>query len=440
MTDYSEISCQLTKQLSKSDKKNSGIYFTPPKTIAKNLEVLKEFMPNIKSVLEPSCGSCEFITQLNSKHKNLEITGLELNKTIFNSIKHKSNNNIKIYNKDFLTHSNTNKYDLILGNPPYFVMKKHEVDKHYYDYFTGRPNIFILFIIKSLELLKSDGILSFVLPKKFLTCSYYEATRTHINDNFKIISIMSCDDHYIETQQETIIIIIQNKQAEDNNSKFIFDKYTVFGLPETIIKLNELCANSTTLSDLNFTVNIGNVVWNQQKYQLQDEKQDEIKKTEQIRLIYSGNIVNNKLENNKFKNSEKTKKKNFISLDETEYLKDLEEDFKEEYNYLEKTAKVKDEHFKKQITDKPMLLINRGYGAGNYKLDYCLIKGGFKYLVENHLICVKNNETKTDKELIELYEKIITSFNNPKTTEFIDLYCSNNINTIELCKIMPIYL
>ena len=70
MTEYSELSYQLTKKLSKSDKKNSGIYFTPPKTIAKNLEVLKEFMPNIKSVLEPSCGSCEFITQLNSKHKN----------------------------------------------------------------------------------------------------------------------------------------------------------------------------------------------------------------------------------------------------------------------------------------------------------------------------------------------------------------------------------
>ena len=42
-------------------------------------------------------------------------------------------------------------------------MKKQEVNKKYTNYYEGRPNIFIIFIIKSLELLHDDGILAFVL-------------------------------------------------------------------------------------------------------------------------------------------------------------------------------------------------------------------------------------------------------------------------------------
>ena len=40
-------------------------------------------------------------------------------------------------------------YDVILGNPPFFVLKKQEVDEVYYPFFDCRPNIFLLFIIKS---------------------------------------------------------------------------------------------------------------------------------------------------------------------------------------------------------------------------------------------------------------------------------------------------
>jgi hypothetical protein len=37
-------------------------------------------------------------------------------------------------------------------------------------------------------------------------------------------------------------------------------------------------------------------------------------------------------------------------------------------------------------------LLNRGYGKGKYKLDYCLINIDYEYLIENHLICIRSNE------------------------------------------------
>ena len=62
--EFSELSTQITHNLSKIDKKKGGIYFTPPSCIQKCLDIIKPYIKNNTNVLEPSCGSCEFITAL----------------------------------------------------------------------------------------------------------------------------------------------------------------------------------------------------------------------------------------------------------------------------------------------------------------------------------------------------------------------------------------
>ena len=74
---------------------------------------------------------------------------------------------------------------MIIGNPPYYVISdKSEINKNqmkkYKEYYEGRANIFILFIIHSLMKLNDNGILAFVLPKNFLNCQYYNKLRNHI--------------------------------------------------------------------------------------------------------------------------------------------------------------------------------------------------------------------------------------------------------------------
>lgn len=397
---YSSLSIDLTKQISKIEKKNDGIYFTPPTTIMRNIDALKKYMKNVKNVLEPSCGSCEYITALNNTHDNLIITGIEYNNTIFESIKSLADDNISLHNEDYLTYPIENKYDLILGNPPYYVMKKKDVEPCYYDYFDGRPNIFILFIIKSLKLLSDNGILSFILPKNFLNCLYYDKTRNYINSNFQILDIIECNDNYLDTKQETIIIIIQKsigKQIKNENYCLNNDKYTIFGIPKSIIKLRSILSGSTTLQKLGFSVHVGNVVWNQCKNELTD---DETK----TRLIYSSDIKNKKLDIKKYSNKDK---KNYI------------------YKEGEKG---------------PILLLNRGYGVGTYNFEYCLVDEELEYLIENHLICIKYTKPINDDELKALYTRIIKSFDNKKTQDFINLYFGNNaVNTTELCELFPIY-
>ena len=62
---------------------------------------LSPYFQNVKDVLEPSCGTCEFILRLNQIHTDLNITGVELNKTIFESIKDYEKENVTLLN-DFL--------------------------------------------------------------------------------------------------------------------------------------------------------------------------------------------------------------------------------------------------------------------------------------------------------------------------------------------------
>lgn len=401
---YSEESILLTSQINKIDKKKNGIFFTPPSIINTNLQLLIPFLKKIKNVLEPSCGSGEYIDKLINKNKKLKITGIENNNTIFDAIKDKytTDNNIQLICDDFLKWNTTQKYDLIIGNPPYFVMNKQNVSSDFYDFFDGRPNIFILFILKSLELLETNGVLSFILPLNFINCLYYDKTRKLINENYNIIDIVYCDNHddeFIDTKQETIIMIIQNKPPIDN-SGFVMNinNYTIFGSKDKITHLQNLYKNSTSLHKLEFEAKVGNIVWNQHKNILTDDNT-------KTRLIYTNNIENNEFVDKDF-NSESKKK------------------------YINKSG-----------SHEPLLLINRGYGVGNYHFNYCVFNPTFEYLIENHLIIVKYKHDELPKEeLLELYNKIVLSFKDEKTTEFIKTYFGNNaINTTELLHILPIY-
>jgi type I restriction-modification system DNA methylase subunit len=221
---FSELSYKITKIISKEEKQDNGIYFTPPKTVIRCIELLAA--ASFNNILEPSCGSCEFIEKIRVCYPDATITGIEYNKSIYENIKdiYNNNANIKIIEGDFLKtgFADAPKFDLIIGNPPYYVMKKADVESKYYDYFDGRPNIFLLFIIKSLTLLTDDGILCFVLPKSFLNCLYYNKTRKYIYDNYSILSILECDDKYIDTEQPTIIFMIRKNAAAANaNAKYI---------------------------------------------------------------------------------------------------------------------------------------------------------------------------------------------------------------------------
>jgi len=395
---YNNLYNKIKKKISKKIKKKEGIYFTPYNTIELIINLIKPLFNNYKciDILENSCGSGEFIINLIKHFSNINITGIEKNEYIYNEIRDISNDFIKILNKDFIEYNDENYYDLIIGNPPFNVINKKNINIDYHNYFEGRPNAFIPFLIKSLKLLKENGILAYILPKNFLNCIYYNKTRKYIIENYLIINLLFANDKYLETTQETIIIIIQNKKGINDDYFIKKDEIIILNTIENIKIIKEIYENSTNLYNLNFNAKIGSIVWNENKDLLTNDKS-------KTRLIYNTDIKNNKLIFKEYKNN---LKKNFIN---------------------------------KRGLNEPLLIINRGNGNSLYNFEYSLININEEYLIENHLIIIKYNKELNKNELLEKYENIIKSFENPKTKEFIKLFFGNNaINIKELIYLLPI--
>lgn len=382
-----ELSANITKGLDKTTKKNNGIFFTPSVIVERNISLIRDIVDKNINILEPSFGSGEFIIQLSKSFPGSQIYGIEKNEFIFN----KAIENIPQFNSfnvDFLQFEIDKKFDLIIGNPPYFTVDKKTVRKEYLPYFTGRPNIYILFIIKSIGLLTDNGIISFVLPANFMNSSYYNNLRAYINLHFKIIIIEELESLFVETKQNTVLFIIQKCNKPINDEFTIkFDNLISFNVKNKIDEIDKLLSiKHTTLNKLNCKVYVGNIVWNQHKDLLTDDNT-------KTRLIYNSD--------GKLLNINPIKK-----------------------NYIDKPG---------GITGK-LLIVNRGYGIGNYKFSFNLIDSDTEYLIENHLICIKTPDDK-------LYDIIINSFNNNNTKKFIKYYFSNNaISTFELANILPIYV
>jgi hypothetical protein len=449
---FSPLSQKLTSSLSKDEKKNGGIFFTPPSCIQRIMTLLRGVSlsthtpQSFTSILEPSCGSGEFLSALMREYPSANITGIELHPVIYEGVsKHFAalgggGGKVQIQHGDFLKYrspaAGTAPPDLIIGNPPYFVMKKEDVDAEYYPFFDGRPNIFILFIIKSAQLLRAGGVLCFVLPSNFMNSQYYDKTRKYIVRHFSILHMVRCDgdddgDGYLDTQQGTFILILRKSGGAGVHSLAcasgagVFEKSGVHSLAcgasgagvfeyagasiftDNLPRLTSLYAGSTSLHELGFNVSIGTVVWNQCKSILTND-------ATKTRLVYNSNIETGRFEHKTYKNGEK---KAFID---------------------------------KPGIHTPMIVVNRGYGVGKYKFYYCLLtpdavssSSSAGYLIENHLICITHNDTGTgarDAPSLAAFHRVMKSFKDPRTQEFISCYCGNSaISSTELHLMLPIY-
>lgn len=424
MSEFSELSRCLTASLTKEEKKNGGIFFTPPGCIKQILELLRklpeEHRGAIKTILEPSCGSGEFIHALLPEFPDAKITGIELHPEIYKAVSKKyegGDNRVTIRRGDFLKYdanghgaSSSSSPDLIIGNPPYFVMKKEDVATEYYPYFDGRPNIFILFIMKSAKILRPGGVICFVLPSSFMNSLYYDKMRKYIAREFIIHYVVPClpEDKYIDTVQDTFVLVIQKRGPESDESgsgggSCVYEKSGLTIFTDNLPRIIRLYSGSHSLHELGFKVSVGTVVWNQCKDILTHD-------SSKTRLVYSSNIVDGKFVHKEYKNQEK---KAFID---------------------------------KPGTNEPMIVLNRGYGVGSYQFEYCLlttdIVGGNRYLIENHLICIsaRASASASSSTNVGQFERVIQSFRDPRTHEFIACYFGNNaVNTTELNHMLPIY-
>jgi adenine-specific DNA-methyltransferase len=180
------------------------------------------------------------------------------------------------------------KFDLIISNPPYFKLKKGSPEARAMTHLIhGQPNIYMLFMAKSADLLKETGEMVFITPRSFTSGAYFKRFREYLLDVVSLdhIHIFNTRREHFKNEsilQETIITKFskQNNQnititsSEDSTFSYIeelstakdliVEKYrNIICIPSSADDLEILDlfhAAPSTLQDLGYKISTGKVV------------------------------------------------------------------------------------------------------------------------------------------------------------------------------------
>ena len=145
------------------------------------------------------------------------------------SFQHKSERPYFLWHLYFKEIFDNGGFDIVIGNPPYIEFKKinSNIKTEYsklYVTANRKYDLFGLFIELSSNILKSNGIHTYINPTTFLMKEYGKSIRNLINEKFKIIEIFDFSDFQIFDTAITYtgIFIFQKQNAI--NYDFIYQK------------------------------------------------------------------------------------------------------------------------------------------------------------------------------------------------------------------------
>lgn len=200
--------------ITKINHKNKfGQYFTP--------EIVADFMLSLATVdtsakiLEPSCGEGIFI-ELLQKRGFQNISAYEIDKSLaicYQNIRYES----------FISAKINEKFDLIVGNPPYIRWAnlenelKTELQNNplWNKYFNSLCDYLYIFILKSIELLNENGELIFICPEYWLNTTHSISLRNYMVENGYFETIYHFNETPIFDKVATSTIIFKYVKAKN---------------------------------------------------------------------------------------------------------------------------------------------------------------------------------------------------------------------------------
>ena len=252
MIDYIEQKTnEYIDQMPKSQRKRYGQFFTSKETAAfmATLITVPEGKDSL-SVLDPGAGSgllsAAMVERLQACDgvRHLELVCYETDTAVLNLLRdnmtwvcEQSTLDITLriitenyilsqqteYNSMIGADPNPDKFDIIIGNPPYMKISKDAPEARAMpDVCYGAPNLYFLFAAMSLFNLKDEGEMVYIIPRSWTSGAYFRLFRQKIltEGSLEHIHLFVSRDKVFEKEsvlQETIIIKLKKTTRSPKN-------------------------------------------------------------------------------------------------------------------------------------------------------------------------------------------------------------------------------
>lgn len=203
--------------------KTTGSYYTPLELVNYMVKFISDKL-EVKSIMEPSAGDGRFVEAL--CNLNCSVHVIEIDQKKSDELREKQYNNAEVTCADFIDYSmnHDEKYDLIIGNPPY-IRKKNLSEENrqkslqLLDYFelpnSVFQNLWVPFILGSIKLLSPKGAIFFILPFEFLQVQYAENLRNFLETKFNTIEIITFEEKiFDEIEQDVCLVYLSNEKKD----------------------------------------------------------------------------------------------------------------------------------------------------------------------------------------------------------------------------------
>lgn len=189
----------------------NGQFFTPSEVSKYMIDILK--IKDYSSILDLTCGSGSLF---NFVPESCGIYGNEIDRKALTVCKYLYPNAITT-NKDMREYINTNSFDFIIGNPPFNIQMNYKEEKNIYSQ--------MVYIRKSLELLKTGGIMALIVPGSFLNDEFSNKSDIEFMDNnFNFICQVALNNNsfrYLGVENfETKMMFFQKKSSFIKEQKY----------------------------------------------------------------------------------------------------------------------------------------------------------------------------------------------------------------------------
>ena len=220
-----------------SEQKLRGAYYTPL-PLAEMMIGLFRNDPAIRSVLEPSCGDGVFVDGLirTGAIKQIEtVTAVEIDEAEAGKVSDKAGDEEKItvLNQDFFEFykkNMNNRYDLILGNPPYIryqyltedqrdsmsaILTSHGMKSN------KLVNTWVGFLVACVQMLSAHGRIVFVIPAEIMQVAYAQDLRLFLADSLSKITLITFEELVFPDIEQEIVVFIGEKGGAEKGIRII---------------------------------------------------------------------------------------------------------------------------------------------------------------------------------------------------------------------------